>query len=86
MNSIRGTSLTIKENNTGNLTFSSDTKYKCVSSAYDIRTNSTYSLNATDNIKLNPYNGNTSINVNSGELRLTSEGNLSNAILWKQPI
>ena len=81
MNSIRGTSLNIKENNNGNLTFSSDTKYKCVSSSYDIRTNSTYTLNSTNNIKLNSDNGNIAVNVNSGELKLTSLGNLSNAII-----
>ena len=81
MNSIRGTSLNIKENNNGNLTFSSDTKYNCVSSSYDIRTNSTYTLNSTNNIKLNSDNGNININVNNGELKLTSLGNLSNAII-----
>ena len=81
MNSIRGTSLNIKENNNGNLTFSSDTKYKCVSSSYDIRTNSTYTLNSTNNIKLNSDNGNIAVNVNNGELKLTSLGNLSNAII-----
>jgi len=81
MNSIRGTSLNIKENNNGNLTFSSDTQYKCVSSSYDIRTNSTYTLNSTNNIKLNSDNGNIVVNVNSGELKLTSLGNLSNAVI-----
>ena len=81
MNSIRGTSLNIKENNNGNLTFSSDTKYKCVSSSYDIRTNSTYTLNSTNNIKLNSDNGNIAVNVNNGELKLTSLGNLSNAVI-----
>lgn len=81
MNSIRGTSLNIKENNNGNLTFSSDTQYKCVSSSYDIRTNSTYTLNATDAIKLNSDSGNINVNVNNGELKLTSLGNLSNAVI-----
>jgi len=81
MNSIKGTSLNIKENSKGSLQFTSDTNYKCVSSSYDIRTNSNYNLNSTKNIKLNSDNGNIKLNVSNGELRLTSNDNLSNAVI-----
>ena len=76
--SVTGSSLNI---NSGNLLFNNDSKYSCISNSYNVKTNSTYALNAANNININTSNGNFGVNVNNGELRLTSLGNLSNAII-----
>ena len=76
--SVTGSSLNI---NSGNLLFNNDSKYSCISNSYNVKTNSTYTLNAANNININTSSGNLGINVNDGELRLTSLGNLSNAIV-----
>jgi len=76
--SVTGTSLNI---NSGNLLFNNDSKYSCISNSYNVKTNSTYTLNAANNININTSSGNFGVNVNAGELRLTSLGNLSNAII-----
>ena len=76
--SVSGTSLNI---NSGNLLFNNDSKYSCISNSYNVKTNSTYTLNAANNININTSSGNFGVNVNAGELRLTSLGNLSNAII-----
>ena len=76
--SVTGTSLNI---NSGNLLFNNDSKYSCISQSYNIKSNSTYVLNASNNININTSSGNYGVNVNDGELRLTSLGNLSNAII-----
>ena len=76
--SVTGTSLNI---NSGNLLFNNDSKYSCISQSYNIKSNSTYLLNASNNININTSSGNYGVNVNDGELRLTSLGNLSNAVI-----
>ena len=76
--SVTGSSLNI---NSANLLFNNDSKYSCISNSYHVKTNSTYTLNAANNINFNTRNGNYIVNVNDGEIRLTSIGNLSNAIV-----
>ena len=60
--SVTGTSLNI---NSGNLLFNNDSKYSCISQSYNIKSNSTYLLNASNNININTSSGNYGVNVNS---------------------
>jgi hypothetical protein len=83
MSSIIGTSLSVKSDNTGQMTFDNDTNYNCISETYTIRANNTYTLNTTNNIDINTELGNLAINVQNGILNLTSRGNSSNSIIIK---
>ena len=81
MSSIIGTSLSVKSDNTGQMTFDNDTNYNCISEIYNIRANDTYTLNTTNNIDINTELGNLAVNVQNGILNLTSYGNFSNSII-----
>ena len=81
MSSIIGTSLFIKSNNTGQLSFDTDTNYSCIGETYTIRSNDTYILNSTNNININTDTGNLSLNAQNGQLTLISNGDLNNAIV-----
>ena len=79
--SLLGSSLEVSRSSLGNLTFSSDTRYDCVSKSYDIKSNSSYTLNSSDDINLNSTSGNLELNTSTGELRLISNNDTSNAII-----
>lgn len=79
--SILGSSLEVSRSSLGQLSFSSDTRYDCVSKSYDIKSNSTYTLNSTNDINLNSTSGNLDLNTSTGELRLISNNDTSNAII-----
>ena len=79
--SILGSSLEVSRSSLGQLSFSSDTRYDCVSKSYDIKSNSTYTLNSTTDININSTSGNLELNTSTGELRLISNNDTSNAII-----
>ena len=79
--SILGSSLNIKSNNLGHLTFSNDTNYNCVSKNYYVKTNTNFNVNSSKNITLDSITGYISISVNDNYLNLNSNANLSNAII-----
>ena len=79
--SILGSSLNIKPNNLGHLTFTSDTNYNCVSKNYYVKTNTNFNVNSSKNITLDSITGYISISVNDSYLNLNSNANLSNAVI-----
>ena len=81
--SILGSSLNINPNNLGQLTFTNDTNYNCVSKNYYVKTNTNFNVNSSKNISLDSIYGYISVNVNDNYLNLNSNGNLSNAVIIK---
>jgi len=79
--SILGSSLNINPNNLGNLTFTNDTNYNCVSKNYYVKTNTNFNVNSTKNITLDSITGYISVIVNDSYLKLNSNSNLSNAVI-----
>ena len=79
--SILGSSLNINPSNLGQLTFTSDTNYNCVSKNYYVKTNTNFNVNSSKNISLDSITGYISVIVNDGYLNLNSNGNLSNAVI-----
>ena len=80
MSSIVGTSLNIKSDNNGQLTFDNDTNYSCISQSYNIRANDIFILNSTNDIDINSDTGNLTVNVETGIVNLTSNGDHRDAI------
>lgn len=79
--SIFGSSLNINPSSLGHLSFTSDTNYNCVSKNYYVKTNTNFNVNSSKNITLDSITGYISIIVNDSYLNLSSNANLSNAII-----
>jgi hypothetical protein len=79
--SIFGSSLNINPSSLGHLSFTSDTNYNCVSKNYYVKTNTNFNVNSSKNITLDSITGYISVIVNDSYLNLSSNGNLSNAII-----
>ena len=79
--SVFGSSLNINPSNLGNLTFTNDTNYNCVSKNYYVKTNTNFNVNSSKNITLESITGYISVIVNDSYLKLNSNSNLSNAVI-----
>ena len=79
--SVFGSSLNINPSNLGNLTFTNDTNYNCVSKNYYVKTNTNFNVNSSKNITLDSITGYISVIVNDSYLKLNSNSNLSNAVI-----
>ena len=79
--SVFGSSLNINPSSLGQLTFTNDTNYICVSKNYYVKTNTNFNVNSSKNITLDSITGYISVNVNDSYLKLNSNGNLSNAVI-----